>query len=484
MCDINRLENQARLLEPNETERSQLIDCVVSYANDYLNNIKNTPVYNHNNSKSSSIQDLPIRDEAININDAISLLRDCVDSVGINPTSGRFLGYIPGGGIFHSALGDYLAAVTNRYAGVFFASPGAVRIENSVIRWIANSIGFPEQSAGNLTSGGSIANLTAIVCARDACRFSIRELHRYAAYTTEQVHHSINKAFHVAGIGQSVLRKIPVDSCCRMDSHALSRQIASDKKAGLIPWLVVASAGTTNSGAVDPLNDIADIASANGLWFHVDGAYGGLFKLCPEAQSVLKGIERADSLVVDPHKTLFLPYGTGAVIVRDREHLFRSFSASADYMESILDDVDDINELSPADLSPELTRHFRGLRIWLPLKVLGTQPFRSALSEKIRLARYFYEKILKIEGFETGPYPDLSIVTFRYIPKSGSADKFNKRLVSSIQKNGRIFISSTRINANVVLRLAILCFRTHIAEVDEALEILTKTVKKLEASGN
>jgi glutamate/tyrosine decarboxylase-like PLP-dependent enzyme len=181
---------------------------------------------------------------------------------------------------------------------------------------------------------------------------------------------------------------------------------------------------------------------------------------------------------MDPHKTLFLPYGTGAVLVKDRQKLFASHNADADYMQDILDEV---GELSPADLSPELTKHFRGLRLWLPLKVLGIAPFRAAQSEKIQLARYFFEQIQKIDGFEVGPYPDLSVVTYRYLPKRGNANDFNQRLTQAIQSDGRVFISSTRVDGKFVLRAAILCFRTHLDDIDETLEVLSRKAKELAA---
>jgi glutamate/tyrosine decarboxylase-like PLP-dependent enzyme len=188
-------------------------------------------------------------------------------------------------------------------------------------------------------------------------------------------------------------------------------------------------------------------------------------------------MEQSDSIVLDPHKALFLPSGTGAVLVRDRQKLLTAFNAEADYIENILDGTD---ELSPADLGPELTRHFRGLRLWLPLKLLGLKPFRAALSEKIQLARYFYEHIVTFDGFEVGPYPDLSIVTYRYLPRRGDADEFNNRLMHAIQDDGRIFVSSTRVDGKLVLRAAILSYRTHQAHIDQALNVIKETARRLE----
>ncbi|UCF06047.1 MAG: amino acid decarboxylase [bacterium] len=282
----------------------------------------------------------------------------------------------------------------------------------------------------------------------------------------------------VAGLRSCVRRVVRVDERFRMDAAALNEAIVADRQAGLAPWLIVASAGTTNTGSVDPLAGIADVAASHGLWYHVDGAYGALFALCPEGRAVLAGMDRSDSVVLDPHKTLFLPYGTGTVLVKDRANLYAAFNAHADYLQDVLDAVD---ELSSADLSPELTRHFRGLRLWLPLKLLGVAPFRAALSEKIHLARYFYEQIQRVDGFEVGPYPDLSVVIYRYLPKRGDPDAFNQCLMGAIQDEGRVFVSSTRVDGAFVLRAAIVSFRTHLDEVDQALDVLRRTAKELEA---
>jgi aromatic-L-amino-acid/L-tryptophan decarboxylase len=480
MNEIRELEKIARLLEPDAVSRQQLLHHVTEYARKYLEAVAHSPAYLTRSDNGRALLDSPIAEEGIAIDKVLALLEENVDTLGINLTSGRYLGYIPAGGLFHAALGDYLAAITNRYAGLFFCSPGAVRIENMVLRWMAGEIGYPSASAGNLTSGGSLANLTAIVAARDAFGIHGEDARKAVVYVTEQTHHCVDKALHVAGLDHCLKRRVRIDANYRMDAEALEQAIVADQKAGLKPWLAVASAGATNTGAVDPLSRIGLIASTYGLWFHVDGAYGGLFVLCPEGKGVLHGIHQSDSVVLDPHKSLFLPYGTGAVLVRDQQKLYSAFNAEADYMENLLDEVD---ELSPADLSLELTKHFRGLRVWLPLKLLGVAPFRAALAEKMKLARLFYEQIKSTPGFEVGPYPDLSIVVYRYIPKQArqdDADEFNHRLMQAIQKDGRIFISSTRVDGKLVLRAAILSYRTHLDEVTEAIDIIRRKARQLE----
>jgi glutamate/tyrosine decarboxylase-like PLP-dependent enzyme len=261
-----------------------------------------------------------------------------------------------------------------------------------------------------------------------------------------------------------------------MRPEALEAIIEEDLRLGLIPFLLIGSAGTTNTGAIDPLNRLADIASNHQIWFHVDAAYGGFFLLVDELRSKFKGIEKADSIVMDPHKSLFMPYGSGVILVRNAEHLFKSNYYTAAYLQ---DDMEGQDERSPADYSPELTRHFRGMRLWFSLSMLGISPFRKVLAEKIDLSHYFYDEIQKA-GFEVGPFPALSISLFRYVPKEGDANEANTKLLALIHADGQIFVSSTTILGVLWIRMAILVFRAHHKEVDFAI----KTMEKLKNSMN
>ena len=245
--------------------------------------------------------------------------------------------------------------------------------------------------------------------------------------------------------------------------------------AGLRPLMVIGSAGTTDVGAVDPLEAIARVAKKYDLWFHVDAAYGGFFLLTELGQSIIQGIHHADSVVIDPHKGLFLPYGSGVILVKHLKKLYESQHTTANYMQ----DTYEVDEYSPADLSPELSRHFRGLRMWLPLKLLGVAPFQAALDEKIYLCRYFYQAMKKLEGFELGPYPDLSITFFRYTDTQENLNQFNQKLAKAIQQDGRVFLSTTLINHQYYLRMAVLNFRTHKAEIDLALEIIQEKMMEI-----
>lgn len=473
---IRKLQENSSSLEPDKEYRQELLSKVIDYTENFLQNISTLPSYQMTEDKGMGIYNSPIQNDPVPMDELLNALKINVDTPGVNTASPNYLGYIPGGGIYYSALGDYLADVTNRYSGIFFACPGAVRMENMLTNWMGNIIGYPVTAGGNLTSGGSVGNLTAIVTARDASNLLSKDIEKSVIYMTEQAHHSVDKAIRIAGLKESIKRYIPIDEKYRMITTLLERQIEEDKKAGLIPWLVIASAGTTNAGSVDPLNEISEIALKHKLWFHIDAAYGGFFILADSGKDILKGLGQSDSIVMDPHKGLFLPYGTGAVLIKDKMSMLKSHYYQADYMQ---DSFDPSNEFAPADLSPEMSKHFRGLRLWLPLKLAGIKSFENALEEKIQLARYFYSKLSEIEGFELGPYPDLSIVTYRYIPKHGDINSFNKRLVNEVQKDGRVFISSTLLNGKFTLRLVVLAFRTHLEAIETLIEVLKEKIKLL-----
>jgi glutamate/tyrosine decarboxylase-like PLP-dependent enzyme len=469
-AEIGRLRDATTPLEPDSASRRQLGSEALDHALVFLDQVETAPSLRPASEAFGERLDPEFTEKGRDSSAVLRYVGDCIERPGIATTSPRFMGYIPGGGLFHSAIGDMLASASNKYSGFAPAAPGAVRIENACTDWLASVIGYPAGSAGTLTSGGSMANLTAIVAAREA-----RDADGGGAvYLTAFAHHCIDKALHIAGRSRSPRRLIATDEKYRMSLDSLEQALEEDRRNGVRPWLVVASAGTVDTGSVDPLSAIAELCRRYGVWYHVDGAYGGLFALCDEGREMLRGIDQADSVALDPHKTLFLPYGTGAVVVRDGKHLLDAFSASADYIRPFSE-----TEVgpSPADLSPELTRHFRALRLWLPLQIAGIAAFRAAQSEKLKLARYFHARLCAIDGFDAGPAPDLSVVAFRFSPKSGDADEFNERLMRHIQQEGRVMMSGTRIDGAYYLRCAILCFRTHIEHVDEAVDAVVRGVE-------
>ena len=469
---IGRLREKTAPLEPDSEARRHLGSQALDHALNFLDDVETAPSLRPASEAFGQRLDPEFTEEGREAALVLDYFDECVAAPGITTTSPRFMGYIPGGGLFHSAIGDMLAAASNKYSGFAPAAPGAVRIENACTAWLASVIGYPATSAGTLTSGGSMANLTAIVAAREAKDPEGGG----TVYLTRFAHHCIDKALHIAGRRHSPRRLIATDENYRMSAEALARALEEDRRNGVRPWLVVASAGTVDTGAVDPLPEIAELCRRYGAWLHVDGAYGGLFALCDEGRELLKGIDEADSVALDPHKTLFLPYGTGAALVREGKLLSDAFSASADYIRPFGET--DVGP-SPADLSPELTRHFRALRLWLPLQIAGVAAFRAAQAEKLALARYFHARLSEIDGFDAGPEPQLSVVAFRYLPKSGDADEYNERLIRHIQEEGRVMLSGTRVDGIFRLRCAILCFRTHLEHVDEAVDAVLRGVSAL-----
>lgn len=476
--NIEKNEQHGRALEIPSAERHAALAEVTGYANDFLNSLSERKAYEAEGyDRTEADQLFEPGETGTEIAPLLDFLGQRVDRTGLNPASGGHLGYIPGGGIPAAAMGDYLAAVTNRYAGNFFAGPGAVRMENAMVRWAAELVGFEKGFGGSLTSGGSMANLTAIATARTAHGLKGKDLEHCVVYLSQQAHHSIHKALRLTGLEECIIREIALDEHFRMQPDALSKQVEADENAGLRPFLLIANAGSTDVGAVDPLEALADIAAEHKLWYHVDAAYGGFFLLTQHGKQIMQGIHRADSVVLDPHKGLFLPYGTGMVLAKDIRHLLQANRYEAQYMQ---DTREQTLEHSPAELSPELSKHFRGLRMWLPLKLHGIAPFRACLEEKLWLARYFRIRVAAL-GFEVGPEPDLSVIFFRYVPATGDADAFNQRLAQAIQRDGRIFISTTVLNGKFVLRFAALSFRTHKREADVLLDLLKDGV--VEAGG-
>ncbi|MEX0770681.1 MAG: aminotransferase class V-fold PLP-dependent enzyme [Balneolaceae bacterium] len=476
--EILQLQEETARLDPTRRERKKIEKAATAYTEQFLESLSGQKAYRTFDSSINELLEDPIREEPAAVEKVIRQIGDRIIPPGINASSGAHMGYIPGGGLVASAVADYIAAVTNPYAGVYASAPGAVCIETRLIRWMSELLGYPATAGGNLSSGGSIANLTAIVTAREAAGIRSSDVPDQVVYLTRQTHHCVDRALNIAGLGELVRRYVPTDYRLRMKPGVLREMVETDRADGLTPWLVVGSAGTTNTGAVDPLEAIGEIAEEQKIWFHVDAAYGGFFLLTEAGKRKLKGIELSDSAVLDPHKGLFIPYGLGALVVRDVEKLAYAHRFQADYM---LDSKSDHGIYSPADLSPELSKHFRGLRLWLPLKLHGVQAFRSALKEKLLLARYAWQQLDKMEDVEVSPEPELSIFMFRYKPSDGNADtdKLNQQLHQAIIRDGRVFVSTTRHNGHFMFRLAILSFRTHLEQVDLFLSLFREKISEL-----
>ena len=410
----------------------------------------------------------PMPEEAAPLAELLDLIFERAVRPTYNTASPGYLAYIPGGGLFQAAVADLIADSINRYTSIFNTAPALAQLETNVIAWFCRIAGYPPEARGTLTSGGSLANWTALVTARRA-RLP-EDFLKGTLYASDQVHYSVTKGAILAGFPEANVREVPSDERFRLRPDALEERIEADRRLGFTPFLIAASAGTTNTGAVDPLPELADLAARQGLWLHVDAAYGGFFLLTEEGRRVMRGIERADSIVLDPHKGLFLPYGTGAVLVRDGEALKRAHSLTADYMPGLQDDPDRVDF---SQYSPELSRPFRGLRVWLPFKLHGAGVFRAELEEKLALARLAADRLRAMEGIEIMAEPQLSLLAFRLAPAGVAEeelDALNRRFIERVNARQRVFLTGTRLRGRFALRICVLSFRTHRDRMEQALE--------------
>ncbi len=406
----------------------------------------------------------------------LDLLFDRVIPTSFCTAGPGYLAYIPGGGIPAAAVADLIADATNRYVGVWAAAPGLAQIEADVVSWFAGIVGYPPAARGVLTSGGSISNFSAIVTAR---REKLPpDFLSGTIYVSDQTHHSVAKAAMLAGFPPENVRAIPTDERFRIRLDALAERVAGDRAAGAAPFLVVGNAGTTNTGAVDDLRALADFARREGLWFHVDAAYGGFFALTAEGRSTLAGIELSDSVILDPHKGLFLPYGTGCLIVRDGAALRRAHALTAEYLPEMREEEEFVDF---CQISPELSRDWRGLRVWLPVRLSGIAPFRANLEEKLALARAAADGLRTMPGIEILAEPQLSIVAFRRAWPDRAAEETNaanRRILERVNARGRVHVTGTMLGPVFAIRICVLSFRTHRDRIDMALEDLERAIRE------
>lgn len=374
----------------------------------------------------------------------------------------RFHAYIPCPSSFYSAMGELLAAGTNPFVGSWLGAGTLASLELTVLRWVAEAVGYPQDAAGIFTSGGSMANLTALGAAR--ARYGHDTLSRGTLYFSQEGHTSAEKAAQVLGYPEEALRRVPADAEFRMDLEALHSLVAEDRRAGRRPFLVCANAGTINTGAVDPLVELARYCRREDLWFHIDGAYGGFAALCPWGRKLLAGMEEADSLTLDPHKWLYASMGTGCVLVRDREALERAFLTHGHYLKDVPQD-----EVNFFHRGPELSRPGRVLAVWMLLRCVGLDELARQVEHDLRLARLAARLLEEDERLEVVTPPQLSIVAFRHRRRPGeSVAERNARdtdLMERLLEDGTVMLSTTDLGEDSALRLVVMNHRTCEEEV-------------------
>ncbi|MFT7653741.1 MAG: aromatic-L-amino-acid decarboxylase [Candidatus Azotimanducaceae bacterium] len=452
-------------LEPSIEQWTELTRLVEGFLADELSQLGKKPVL----SQSDPILSQNDEDELMSSLPLSEWLGHLVNS-GFNTAHPGFLAFIPGGGLVTSALADWIVKTTNRYGTAHFASPLLTELEHRVIKTFAAWVGYDDNAAGVLTTGGSLANFTAVVTAR---RTKLPEdFLSGVLYCSNQTHHSVMKAANLAGFSTRNIRILASDEQFKIVPSQLKKQISEDRRAGLQPFMVIASAGTTNTGSIDPLVELGDISRDEDLWYHVDGAYGGAFILTPAGKHLLKGIETADSITLDPHKGLFLPYGTGCILVKDRNKLISAHEMRGDYMP----DLDrERAHLDPLSMSVELSREHRGLKIALPLILHGVQAFADALAEKLELSQVLYEALINIPELEVLNKPELTTIAFRM---TGKKDAENKALMDAINAGGKVYLSGTVLNEEFALRVSILSHRTHAAEIESVISELQRCLHR------
>jgi glutamate/tyrosine decarboxylase-like PLP-dependent enzyme len=398
----------------------------------------------------------------------------------------RFFGYITASPAPIGILGDFLAAALNPNVGAWALSPAATEIEAQTVRWIASFIGYTENCGGLLVSGGNMANFVCLLAARAAkADWNVREQgvsgdsrRKLRLYCSAETHTWIQKAADLSGLGSSSIRWIPTDKKLRMDMAALRRQIEADIASGDLPCMVVGTAGSVSTGAIDSLWDIAAVCKEHGVWFHVDGAYGGFAAALPDSPEDLSALSLADSVAVDPHKWLYAPLEAGCALVRDSEALRAAFAYHPPYYHF------GENATNYIDFGPQNSRGFRALKVWLALKQAGAGGCRKMIADDIRLSRELAQLVNRHAELELMTQ-DLSITTFRYVPpdvKTGPRDEqlaqyldaLNREILDRLQRSGEAFVSNAVIDGRYALRACIVNFHTSLADVEALPEIVAR----------
>ena len=453
-------------LEPNRDARADLTDEVVRYLAEWFDGMATMDAHGVDPSPETlSALQRPPGEEGRSLQSILEDV-DMAGRSGIFHPSGGHMSYIPNSGMYTAALADFLATGLNRFTGVGAAAPGYTAIEHGVIDWLNSLFELGPDASGLLLSGGSMANLTGIVTARVAQLGD--DFTNGVMYVTSHTHHSAAKAARLAGFRADQIVAIEVDGDLRMKVGQLEERIRSDRNDGRRPFLIIASAGTTDTGTIDPLEELADIAEREDVWLHVDGAYGGFFQLTERGKTALTGMSRADSIALDPHKGLSIPFGVGALLARSESKLVDAHQGRGAYLR---DDDTYLGMRDIASLGPELSRPFRGLSVWLPLQLHGVGPFRETLDASLDIAEYAYERLATIDGIDTAWVPDLSIVAFGF-----EDDALGRAALEAINVDGRVHLSPTIIDDRFILRFAILNRRSTTEHIDHAIEIIEKTL--------
>ena len=431
----------------------------------------------------------PLPEEGLPFEEVLALVRDHVLTRPFGNSHPRFFAFINATADPVGTVADYLASAMN--ANCWGGDHAAIHVERQVVRWLAEGVGLPPTAEGILTSGGSMANFTALAAARRALAPGVREegvagSPRLVVYASDQVHNCVDKAVDLLGLGLRQLRKIPTDERFRVRVDLLREAVAADRKAGLVPAVVVGNAGTVNTGSIDPLEELADFCARESLWLHADGAYGAMAAFSPALRPLLAGLERAHSVAGDPHKWLYVPYEAGAALVREPGRLADAFRRPAEYL--VHDADSPVN--GPVQFNErgyELSRSFKALKVWMGLKRHGRKGYARAIERDVALARFLAEEVVGHPDFELLTEPVLSIVNFRYRPpgaREDDLDALNRRIVNRLVGSGAFFLAPTVLKGRTSLRVAIVNFRTREDDLRALLDEAARAGRDLRAAGS
>jgi aromatic-L-amino-acid/L-tryptophan decarboxylase len=463
-------------------------DVVAMWA-EYLEKLPEMPV--DRGLKESTVREAVLRDvpaQGMDDDELLSYLRTVVFETSMYPGHPGFMAYVSGSGTVPGAAADLVASFLNQNVGGWRLGPAATEIELALMRWMASCFGLPEGAGGIVQSGGAMATLVCLKAARDRIAgyevrdSGLKEGPQLAFYCSEEAHVVIARAGDILGLGTDHVRKIPVDERFAMRVDALEQTIEADIAAGIRPAVIAGTAGTTATGAIDPLADLAALAKRHNMWFHVDGAYGGAAVLVPELRGLFTGIEQADSIAFDPHKWLYTPHSGGCAILRDFADLPRSFAAVAAY-------IHEDKELTQrgvdfSQLSPQFSRGFHALKIWVSLLAHGTDAYARRIGHDVRLASYLASQVEAHPELELMTPASLSICCFRYVPEGKADDeeylnRLNERLMPLGQLDGRVYLSNAILNGAFCQRACITNFRTEAEHMDAVIDMTLRIGRDL-----